>query len=74
MLHKTQQQHQSSDPHIPREDDYSPHVIIDIHGLVIECISESPDLVRDMVRPFNFFKVGAGRPALTVTADDWAAL
>ncbi|HML94131.1 MAG TPA: hypothetical protein PKC29_01745 [Thermodesulfobacteriota bacterium] len=46
----------------------SPYAVINIHGLVIECRSGSPDLVRGMVRPFNFFKVETGRPAVTVTA------
>ncbi|MCA9809474.1 MAG: hypothetical protein KC473_03980, partial [Candidatus Dadabacteria bacterium] len=68
MLHKTPQRPQSSAPNTIKVDDYPAHAVIDIHGLVIECISESPDLVREMVRPFSFFKVEAGRPATTVTA------
>ncbi len=42
--------------------------IIDIHGLVIECMSESPELVRALVRPFNFFRTDSARPSVTVTA------
>ena len=68
MLHKTPQRPQSSAPHTIREDDYPANAVIDIHGLVIECIAESPDLVREMVRPFNFFRAEAASPAITVTA------
>jgi hypothetical protein len=46
----------------------SPRAIINIHGLVIECISESPGLVSAMVRPFKFFRTDSGQPSVTVTA------
>lgn len=48
--------------------DSSRRAIINIHGLVIECMSESPELVQAMVRPFNFFRTDSGRPSVTVTA------
>jgi len=43
-----------------------PRAIVNIHGLVIECISESPELVSAMVRPFNFFRTDYGQPSVTV--------
>jgi len=68
MLHETRKQNRKTEPPARKADTASPHAIINIHGLVIECRSGSPDLVRGMVRPFNFFKSGTGNPAVTVTA------
>ncbi|MEZ4546692.1 MAG: hypothetical protein R3B51_02760 [Thermodesulfobacteriota bacterium] len=42
MLHKTPQNHPSYAPNTIKEEDYPAHAVIDIHGLVIECISKSP--------------------------------
>lgn len=42
-------------------------MIIDIHGLVIECQAESTDLISEVIRPFKYFIKENGLPAVNVT-------
>lgn len=42
-------------------------MIIDIHGLVIECRAESSDLLRSLIRPFKYFVTETGTPYINVT-------
>jgi len=41
-------------------------MILDIHGLVIECASSHKALIQSVVRPFKFFVVQSGHPVLNI--------
>lgn len=47
-------------------------MILDIHGLVIKCDAESPDLALELTRPFKYFKRDKGQPAITIVVKEEA--
>jgi hypothetical protein len=53
-------------------------MILDIHGLVIECRASTPELEADVVRPFNYFRAASGvdpiRIVVHATPPPYAAL
>jgi len=41
-------------------------MVLDIHGLVIECESSHTELIQSVIRPFTFFVVQSGQPELKI--------
>jgi len=44
--------------------------IIDIHGLIIKCQAESPDLVSKLIRPFKYFQKDEGIPSIEIFVNE----
>lgn len=44
-------------------------MLLDIHGLVIECQTSSPALCAAMIRPFKFFQTSHGQAGVTVVVE-----
>ena len=44
--------------------------IIDIHGLVVKCQAESPDLVSKLIRPFKYFQKDDAIPSIEIFVDE----
>lgn len=45
-------------------------MIIDIHGLVLECRSESSELLDCVTRPFKFFEARSGAPSAVIRVEE----
>lgn len=45
-------------------------MILDIHGLVIECEAESPDVALEVTRPFKYFHSDGLHPAVTIVVKE----
>jgi hypothetical protein len=44
-------------------------MLLDIHGLIVACQTPFGDLAADLVRPFRYFLVTTGKPAVVVTVE-----
>jgi hypothetical protein len=42
-------------------------MLLDIYGLRIKCLADSPQLAASLIRPFNSYRVDKGEPAITIS-------
>jgi hypothetical protein len=45
-------------------------VLLDIHGLVVDCTASTPELTAEVVRPFNYFRAAGGRDPIRIVVHD----